>query len=76
MGRVHEPERDALRPGINQTFTIGRSHYANNINLEVLSQGYPDVYEEDELEEFEVEVAPLSQNLADRIEDMVLPRRG
>lgn len=44
--------------------------------MKALSLGYPDAYEEDELEELENEVAPLSQALADRIEDVVLPQRG
>jgi hypothetical protein len=72
---VHELERDALRGGVNQTFTIARSHYAI-INLEVLSEGYPDSYEDEELQKLESDVAPLSQVLVDRIEDVVLPQRG
>jgi hypothetical protein len=72
---VHELERDALRGGVNQTFTIVRSHYAI-INLEVLSEGYLDSYEDEELQKLESDVAPLSQVLVDRIEDVVLPQRG
>jgi hypothetical protein len=72
---VHELEWDALRGRVNQTFTIARSHYAN-INLEALSEGYPDGYEDEELEKLESDVAPLSQALANRIEDVVLPQRG
>jgi hypothetical protein len=75
MTWVRKLERDALRGGVNQTFTIARSHYSN-INLEALSKGYPDDYEDEELEKLESDVAPLSQALADRIEDVVLPRRG
>jgi hypothetical protein len=45
-----------LRGGVNQTFANARSHYAN-INLEALSKGYPDGYEDEELES---DVAPLS----------------
>jgi hypothetical protein len=55
---VHELERGVLRAGINRTSAIARSHYAANINLVALSQGYPDVYEE-ELEVLETEVAPF-----------------
>lgn len=61
---------------MNRSFTIARSHYAESINLEALSQGYPNVYEEDELREFEGEVAHLSQALVDKLEDAVLPQRG
>lgn len=56
--RVHELERDAPRAGVNRSFTIARSHYVESINLEALSQGYPDVYDEDELREFEDQVTP------------------
>lgn len=76
MAWVHELERDALRARVNRSFTIARSHYAGSINLEAMSLGYPEIYEEDELEKFEEEVAPLSQALADRIESVVLPQRG
>ena len=55
---------------------IARSHYGDNIDLEAMSHGYAHVYEVHELEEMETAVAPLSQDLADRIEDIVLPRRG
>ena len=41
-----------------------------------MSHGYVPGYEVHELEEMEVAVAPLSQDLADRIEDVVLPQRG
>ena len=41
-----------------------------------MSHGYALGYEVHELEEMEMVVAPLSQDLADRIEGIVLPRRG
>jgi hypothetical protein len=41
-----------------------------------LSEGYPNGYEDEELEKLESDVAPLSQALADGIEDMMLPQRG
>ena len=41
-----------------------------------MSHGYALGYEVHELEEMEIAVAPLSQDLADRIEGIVLPRRG
>jgi len=33
-------------------------------------------YEASELDEIETAVAPLVRNLADKVEDIVLPRRG
>ena len=41
-----------------------------------MSHGYALGYEVHELEEMEAVVAPLSQDLADRIESIVLPWRG
>ena len=41
-----------------------------------MSHGFAPGYEIHELEEMEAVVAPLSQDLADRIEDVALPRRG
>ena len=55
---------------------IARSHYGDNIDLEAMNHGYIPGYEVHELEEMETAVSPLSQDLADRIEGIVLPRRG
>ena len=55
---------------------IACSHYGDSINLETLSLGFAPGYEAHELEEMETAVAPLSQDLADKIESIVLPRRG
>ena len=41
-----------------------------------MSHGYMPSYEVHELEEMETAVAPLSQDLVDRIEGIVLPRMG
>ena len=41
-----------------------------------MSLGYVPGYEDHELEEMEMVVALLSQDLADKIKDIVLPRRG
>ena len=76
MEWVRQLERNALRAGVNQSFAIARSHYGDNIDLETMSLGSTPGYEAHELEEIETVVAPLSQDLADRIEDIVLPRRG
>jgi hypothetical protein len=52
------------------------SHYGETISLEAMSLGYAPSYDERELEELERSVVPLSQDLAGRLQDIVLPRRG
>ena len=74
--RACQLERNALRARVNQSFVIAHSHYGDNIDLETMSHGFAPGYETHELEEMETAVAPLSQDLADRIESIVLPRRG
>jgi hypothetical protein len=44
--------------------------------LEATSQGYAPVYEVEELEKIEDDVAPLSQDPSNKIADTVLPWRG
>jgi hypothetical protein len=73
---VREHERSAFHASINRTFAIARSHYAESINLEAMSQGYTPGYEDEELEKMEDDMALLSQDLANRIADTVLPQRG
>jgi hypothetical protein len=46
------------------------------IDLEAMSQGYAPGYEVEELEKMEDDVAPLPQDLANKIADPVLPQRG
>ena len=76
MARVHQLERNVLCARVNQAFAIACSHYANNIDLEMMSLGFAPGYKAHELEEMETVVAPLLWDLADKIEDIVLPRRG
>ena len=59
--------------GTNQAFAIALSHYADSIDIETMSLGFAPGYEAHELDEIEMAVAPLSRDLADRIEDIVLP---
>ena len=73
---VRQLERNALRAGVNQSFMIAHSHYGDNIDLEAMSHGYAPGYEVHELEEMETVMAPLLQDLVDRIEGIVLPKRG
>ena len=76
MAWVCQLEREALRSGITQAFAIARSHYADSIDLETMSLGFAPGYKASELDEIEKAVAPLARNLADKVEDIVLPRRG
>ena len=73
IARVRQLERNAVRARVNQSFMIARSHYEDNIDLETMSLGFTPGYEAHELDEIETAVAPLSQVLADKIEDIVLP---
>ena len=73
LARVRQLERNALRARVNQSFMIARSHYGDKLDLEEMSHGFTPGYEAHELEEMEMAVAPLSQDLADRIESIVLP---
>ena len=76
MVRVRLLERNTLHVGVHQSFTIAHSHYGDSIDLEAMSHGFAPGYEAHEVEEMETVVAPLSQDLADRLESIVLPQRG
>ena len=71
--RVRQLKRNALCTGVNQSFMISHSHYGDNIDLEAMSHGCTPSFEAHELEEMETAVAPLSQDLVDKIEGIVLP---
>ena len=71
--RVGQLEESAFCLRITQAFTVAHSHYAQEINLGVMSQGFAPVYEDPELDEFEKAVTPLARNLADRLKETVLP---
>ena len=73
--RVGQLEEDAFHAGITQTFTIARSHYDREINLEVMSLGFAPSYEDSELDEIEKAVTPIARNLVNRLKDMILPSR-
>ena len=61
---------------VHQSFVIACSHYGDSIDLETMSLGFASGYTDAELDEIEAAVAPLSRDLADKIEDTVLPQRG
>ena len=48
----------------------------DSIDLETMSLGFAPGYETSELDDIETVVAPLAWNLADKVEDIVLPWRG
>ena len=73
--RVGQLEEDAFHVGITQAFTVARSHYDREINLEVMSLGFTPGYEDSELDEIEKVVTPIARNLVNRLKDMVLPSR-
>ena len=73
--RVGQLEESAFHAGITQAFTVAHAHYGKEINLKVMSEGFPSTYEDEELEEMEKMVAPLAKNLADNLKEMVLPPR-
>jgi hypothetical protein len=76
MAQVRELESSALRGGVNQAFAIGCSLYGKGLSLEALSIGYLEELDDEAVERLESNVATLSQALADKIEDIELPRRG
>ena len=66
--------RDALRFGVHRSFVIAHSHY-ENINLEMMSQGFVPGYFDTKLEDIEKELAPLAQDLSAMMEDeIILPK--
>ena len=75
MARVGQLEESAFHAGITQAFTVAHAHYEKEINLKVMSEGFPSTYEDEELEKMEEMVAPLAKNLADNLKEMVLPPR-
>jgi hypothetical protein len=76
MAQVRELERSALRGEVNQAFVIGRSLYGGTLSPEALSRGYLKALNNEAMERLETDVAPLSQALADNIEEVMLPWRG
>ena len=76
MAWVRQLEKEALRIGITQTFTIACSHYDDNIDFKVMSLGFVPGYENSELDAIEVMVTPFAETLASRFKDMVLPIGG
>ena len=72
---VGQLEESAFHAGITQAFTVAHSHYEKEVNLAVMSKGFPPTYEDAELDAIEKAVAPLAKKLADNLKEMVLPPR-
>ena len=70
---VGQLEEDAFHTGITQAFTVARSHYDWEINLEVMSQGFTPVYEDAEMDKMVKAVTPLAWDLVNRLKGTVLP---
>ena len=47
--RVGQLEESAFHARITQAFTVAHAHYEKEINLKVMSEGFPPTYEDDEL---------------------------
>ena len=69
--QAHEMAMDALHFGVHRSFTIARFHY-ENIDLEMMSQGFAPSYSDAELEDIENEVAPLAWDLSTKMEDEII----
>ena len=61
--RIQQVAVASLRYGIRQTLAIARSHY-DDIKLDVISQGFPRDYNDEALDAFEQEAAPLADTMA------------
>ena len=70
--RVSQLEENAFHARITQAFTVARSHYDQEINLEAMSLGFAPGYENSKLDEIEKAVTPIARNLANRLKGIVL----
>ena len=75
MGRGRQLEENAFHAGITQAFAVARSHYDQEVDLEVMSLGFAPGYDNSELDEIEKAVTPIMRNLANRLKGIVLPSR-
>ena len=75
MDQAHNITRGMLCFGVNRSFVIARSHY-ENMDLEMMSQGFMPGYSGTELEDIEKEVVPLAQDLSAKIEDEIIPPKN
>ena len=73
--RMCQLEENTFHTRITQAFVVARSHYDQEVNLEVMSLGFAPGYGNSELDEIEKAVTPIARNLANRLKDIVLPLR-
>jgi hypothetical protein len=73
MGQARGMARRALHLGVQLSFAIARSHY-ENIDVQVMSQGFGPGYDDAELDQIEEEVAPLTYVLAASMEEEVISK--
>ena len=67
---AREGMQESLYLGVQRSFAIARSHYAN-IDLAELSQGFPMTYSEAKLDEIEADVAPFARTLVGKMEEEI-----
>ena len=58
--RVSQLEENAFHARITQAFTVARSHYDQEINLEVMSLSFTPDYKNSDLDEIEQAVTPIA----------------
>ena len=76
MAQVHQLKRNALHARVNQSFMIAHSHYGGSIDLEAMSHGYAPGYVSIGWRRWKWWWLLVCRTLWDRIEGIVLPRRG
>ena len=57
--RVRQLEENAFHARIAQAFAVARSHYDQEIDLEIMSLGFAPSYEASKLDEIEKVVTPI-----------------
>ena len=65
--------RKALYTGVHRAFAIAYSHYIN-IDLLVISEGFAPGYTNAELDKIKKEAAPPARDLAEKVEEEILPK--
>jgi hypothetical protein len=73
IDRAHEMTQNVIHFGIQQSFTVARSHY-ENIDLEAMGQVFTLGYKDAELDEIKKKAVAPVQILADQIEGEVIPK--
>ena len=67
---------DAFHHGVNRAFTVARSHYEEEIDLDTLSTGYSTEWTGAELADMTDALERLSHRLADILAYGALPTRS